>query len=128
MAATSRTGPRLAALFALGCLLFNYPLVAVFDRPLTCADYRRRTGPVYQLIWGRHVSPAGVEVFAEKMNAKLIVTGHQPQDTGYFVNGKRHLIIASEHNQGVFLPLSLSEGYDMEKLVGSLRKFVSINI
>ena len=33
MAATSRTGPRLAALFALGCLLFNYPLVAVFDRP-----------------------------------------------------------------------------------------------
>jgi len=33
MAATSRTGPRLAALFALGCLLFNYPLFAVFDRP-----------------------------------------------------------------------------------------------
>jgi hypothetical protein len=105
--------------------MFDY---SVFDRPLTGADYRRRTGPVYQLIWGRHVSPAGVEVFAEKMNAKLIVTGHQPQDTGYFVNGKRHLIIASEHNQGVFLPLSLSEGYDMEKLVGSLRKFVSINI
>jgi hypothetical protein len=105
--------------------VFDY---GVFDRPLTGADYRRRTGPVYQLIWGRHVSPAGVEVFAEKMNAKLIVTGHQPQDTGYFVNGKRHLIIASEHNQGVFLPLSLSEGYDMEKLVGSLRKFVSINI
>jgi hypothetical protein len=105
--------------------VFDY---SVFDRPLTGADYRRRTGPVYQLIWGRHVSPAGVEVFAEKMNAKLIVTGHQPQDTGYFVNGKRHLIIASEHNQGVFLPIKLSEGYDMEKLVGSLRKFVSVNI
>jgi hypothetical protein len=105
--------------------VFDY---SVFDRPLTGADYRRRTGPVYQLIWGRHVSPAGVEVFAEKMNAKLIVTGHQPQDTGYFVNGKRHLIIASEHNQGVFLPIKLSEGYDMEKLVGSLRKFVSINV
>ena len=37
MAATSRTGPRLAALFALGCLLFNYPLLAVFDRPVMVA-------------------------------------------------------------------------------------------
>jgi len=37
MAATSRRGPRLAALFALGCLLFNYPLLAVFDRPVLVA-------------------------------------------------------------------------------------------
>ena len=33
MAGSGRTGQRLAALFALGVLLFNYPLVAVFDRP-----------------------------------------------------------------------------------------------
>jgi hypothetical protein len=37
MAAMSRRGPRLAALFALGCLLFNYPLLAVFDRPVLVA-------------------------------------------------------------------------------------------
>lgn len=28
----SSTGARLAALFALGCLLFNYPLLMLFDR------------------------------------------------------------------------------------------------
>ena len=100
----------------------------VFDRPLTAADYRRRTGPVYQLIWGRHVSPAGVELFAEKMNARLIVTGHQPQDMGYALNGDQHLIIASDHSQGVFLPLSLSDRYDMEELVSKLKKFVSIDL
>ena len=33
MAASRRRGQRLAALFALGFLLFNYPMVAVFDRP-----------------------------------------------------------------------------------------------
>jgi hypothetical protein len=33
MAASSRKGPRLAAIFVLGVLLFNYPLLAVFDRP-----------------------------------------------------------------------------------------------
>ncbi len=100
----------------------------VFDRPLTGADYRRRHGPVYQLIWGRHVSPAGVEIFAEKVGARQIVTGHQPQDMGYAVNGDQHLIIASDHSQGVFLPLSLAERYDIEELVGKLKKFVSIDL
>ena len=99
----------------------------VFDRPLNGADYRRKTGPVYQLIWGRGVTPAGVEKFAEKVGAKVIVTGHQPQDTGYAVNGERHLIIASEHNHGVFLPLDLQQPYDdIHEVVRSLRRFVSI--
>jgi len=98
----------------------------VFERPLEPADYRRRTGPVYQLIWGRNVTPSGVAEFAEKMEAKLIITGHQPQDNGYFVNGERHLIIASDHSQGVFLPLNLDEEYDIEKLVGVMSKFVSL--
>src|SRR5205807_896035 len=77
----------------------------VFDRPLTGQDYLRRRGPVYQLIWGRNITPAGADKFLEKVDARLIVTGHQPQETGYLVNGARHLIIASDHSQGVFLPM-----------------------
>jgi len=100
----------------------------VFDRPLTGPDYRRRTGPVYQLIWGRGVTPAGVDVFAERMNAKLIVTGHQPQDNGYLVNGEKHLIIASDHNQGVYLPVELSGEYTTDTLVERLTKFVSLDV
>lgn len=100
----------------------------VFERELTGADYKRRTGPVYQLIWGRGVTPAGAASFAEKVGAKIIVTGHQPQDTGYLVNGDHHLIIASEHSQGVFLPLRLDEDYDMPTVVSRLRKFVSMQV
>src|SRR3954466_14747751 len=96
----------------------------VFDRPLTPADYKPRVGPVYQLIWGRNVTPAGVDLFANKVEAKLIVTGHQPQDSGFAINGERHLIIASDHNQGVFLPLDLTEQYDIEGLVERLVKYV----
>jgi hypothetical protein len=99
----------------------------VFDRdPLLPEDYRRRTGPVYQLIWGRKVTPAGVAEFAEKMEAKIIVTGHQPQEMGYAVNGYKHLIIASDHNQGVFLPVDLSQRYDINTLVQRLKKFVAL--
>lgn len=102
---------------------FDY---GVFNRPLTGADYRRKTGPVYQLIWGRNMGPAAAETFANKMGAKVVVTGHQPQETGYKVNGPRHLIIASDHNQGVMLALDLSETYDMDGLLGRMRKFVAM--
>jgi hypothetical protein len=102
---------------------FDY---TVFNRPLTGPDYKRRTGPVYQLIWGRHMSPPFVDIFAEKVRAKLIITGHQPQDMGYAVNGDKHLIIASDHNHGVFLPLSLSEEYTMEGLVDKMLMFIEV--
>jgi hypothetical protein len=100
----------------------------VFDRELTGPDYARRKGPVYQLIWGRHMSPATVDLFLEKVGAEMVITGHQPQDTGYGINGEKHLIIASDHNQGVFLPLDLAEKYDMEKLLERLTKFVAVDV
>ncbi|CAN5649711.1 metallophosphoesterase [soil metagenome] len=100
----------------------------VFDRELTGPDYRRRTGPVYQLIWGRNVTPAGVKVFAEKVGAETIVTGHQPQESGFYVNGDQHLIIASDHNQGVMLPIELGKSYDAPTLAGRLKKFVAIEL
>ncbi|MGA2581687.1 MAG: metallophosphoesterase [Tepidisphaeraceae bacterium] len=100
----------------------------IFDRDLTGPDYRRRTGPVYQLIWGRNISPEAAGKFADRVGATILVTGHQSQEVGYAVNGDRHLIIASEHNQGVFLPLDLSQTYDMPALVSRLRRFVAIDV
>ena len=32
------TGQRLAAIFLLGCVLFNYPLIALFNKPGEIAD------------------------------------------------------------------------------------------
>ena len=98
----------------------------VFNRPLTGPDYKRRTGPVYQLIWGRGVTPEGVEQFAQRVNATTIVTGHQPQEMGFMVNGPTHLIIASDHNQGVFLPMDLAVAYTADELAERLQKFVAV--
>lgn len=104
---------------------FDY---TVFNRPLTGPDYKRRVGPVYQLIWGRKTTPQGVATFAEKVGAKILVTGHQPQEMGYTLNGPQHLIIASEHNQGVMLRVNLNQEYDMDTLVQGIRKFVSMEL
>jgi hypothetical protein len=98
----------------------------IFHRPLTGPDYARRTGPVYQLIWGRHMSAATATTFAEKVEAKIIINGHQPQEEGYLVNGPNHLILASDHNQGVFLPIDLSGTYDMDTLVSRIQKIATL--
>jgi hypothetical protein len=98
----------------------------IFHRPLSGPDYARRRGPVYQLIWGRHMSAATATTFAEKVESKIIITGHQPQEEGYLVNGPHHLILASDHNQGTFLPINLSETYDMDTLVSRIQKFAAL--
>lgn len=98
----------------------------VFDRALKPQDYQRRFGPVYQLIWGRKTTPAAAAQFADKVGARILITGHQPQETGYFPNGSRHLIIASDHNQGVYLPLKTDVQYEINDLVDRLQKFVGI--
>jgi hypothetical protein len=104
---------------------FDY---TIFNRPLTGADYKRRTGPVYQLVWGRKTSPAGIAEFAEKTGAKLIIAGHQPQESGYAVVGDRLLIIASDHNQGVFVTADTDEDYDIDRLVDRVQKFVALDV
>jgi hypothetical protein len=99
---------------------------SVFARELSGDDYKRKTGAAYNLIWGRGIRETGVDLFAEEIGAELLITGHQPQESGFEVNGSRHLIIASDHNQGVFLPLSLEDEYDMATLVSRLKKFVAV--
>lgn len=100
----------------------------VFDRELNGRDYIRKTGSVYQLVWGRNMSPATAAKFAEQVDTRILVTGHQPQESGYHVNGDHHLIVASEHNQGVFLPIDLGKPYEMPELVDSIRKFVALDV
>jgi hypothetical protein len=100
----------------------------IFDRPLTGDDYLRRKGPIYHLIWGRNITPPAVDKFLEQVGAAAIVTGHQPQEMGYALNGEKHLIIASDHNQGVYLSIDLSQAFTAEQLVGQLTKFVSIDL
>jgi hypothetical protein len=42
--------------------------------------------------------------------------------------GDRLLIIASDHNQGVFVSTDLGETYDMDKLLENVHKFVAVDV
>ena len=98
----------------------------VFDRELNGEDYKRKTGAAYQLIWGRGASDEGVAKFAERVNAKLMITGHESQEGGFLVNNDRHLIVASDHNRGVFVPISLSDEPTMDVVQSRIKRFVAV--
>ncbi len=99
---------------------------SVFDREVTSADYLRRTGMAYQLIWGRRFTPEGVRQWLEKVGAKTVITGHQPQDAGYLINGPQHIILASDHNNGVLAHLELGRDYTSDEIAEQIHPLVAI--
>jgi len=102
---------------------FDY---GVFSRPLTGADFLRKNGAVYQLVWGRNITPAGAQRFAEKVGAQILITGHQPQESGFYVNGENHLIIATDHNHGVVIRADLAETYTMQTLTERIERVAAL--
>ena len=71
---------------------------------------------------------AALAKFAEKVNAKLMITGHESQDEGFLVSNERHLIVASDHNRGVFVPLNLSDEPTMDVVRSRIKRFVAVEL
>jgi hypothetical protein len=80
--------------------------VTVFERPLTCADWRAGS-PAFRLVWGRDFRPANVQAFADLVQAELIITGHEPCVNGFSTPSPRQLILDSccKHPSYVLLPV-----------------------
>jgi hypothetical protein len=111
----SLPGPRHAPSFDPG----------VLDRVPTAHDLADG-GSAYELVWGRYQTPEEVDDLARILDADYFLCGHQPQETGYAVVSPRMLIIASDHNHGVLLPIDLKKPYDMAALERAIRPLASI--
>lgn len=82
-------------------------------------------GSAHALVWGRFQPPECIERFAQRLGVTAFIVGHTPQEEGYAVT-ERMIILASDHNHGVFLPIDLSKDHTIESLVACIRKFVSV--
>ncbi len=98
--------------------------LTVFDRLPTPADLAPG-GAAYALVWGRFHTPEVIEHYARRFQAEVFVVGHTPQEDGFARVG-RMLILASDHNHGVFLPIDLNRRYTAAELETHVRKFVSV--
>jgi len=77
-------------------------------------------GPVYQLVWGRRHTPELIEWLARALDVDLFVIGHQPQESGHAVLHDRVIILSTDHNHGVFLPVDCAAAPSAAELVRRL--------
>lgn len=97
----------------------------VLSRALTEEDLGDG-GSAHSVIWGRYHTESALTALAELLDVDFFLCGHQPQDMGYEVVHDRMVILASDHNHGVYLPLDLGKPIKLKKLVGSIRPFAGV--
>lgn len=98
----------------------------VFDRTPTDEDLAEG-GSAYLLVWGRYQLAEDLQTLARLFDVDWFICGHQPQEDGYAVMYDRMIILASDHNHGVFLPIDLSRKPETAaELIGRIRPFAGV--
>ena len=92
---------------------------SVLERPVS-AQSLDRGGSAYDLLWGRNPDGEVCERLGEAWGVSLFVTGHQPTPFGYDVYGDRLLVLGSDHEAGVALPVDLAREPLLDELIENL--------
>lgn len=98
---------------------------SVFDRIPEPADLHEG-GSAYTLVWGRNQSAEVLSSLADTFDVGTFICGHQPQEFGFEVRHDKLIILASDHNHGVFLPFDLKKAYTTADLAKLIRPIASI--
>lgn len=91
----------------------------ILDRVPTEEDLKSG-GSAHKLVWGRDHSQEVAQKLGAAWDVGLFVMGHQPAEMGFEMFGPTMLVLASDHNHGVALPIDLSRSYDMDKLIAQI--------
>ncbi len=97
----------------------------ILDRQLKINDVVR-PGSAYLLTWGRKHSQTLLDKMAKLFDVDIFILGHQWQEEGWCQAGKNLIIIASDHDHGCLLSISLAESYTVEQLIDSIAPLPSI--
>lgn len=98
---------------------------AVLSREPTDADLAER-GSAHSLVWGRYQTASVVATLRDLLDVDFFICGHQPQDAGFDVLLDCMIILASDHNHGVFLSLDLNKPATLESLTSHIRPLAAL--
>ena len=102
--------------------LFDY---TIFDRPLTAEDYLPG-GSVHNLVWGRFHDQEVADLFAKRVGADVLVTGHQASAPGVKAPTSRHIILVSDGASGRFLLMRLGATVPFNVLLQQVTRISSL--
>jgi len=98
---------------------------SMLEQPLDQQDLSD-AGPIGTLVWSRIDSAEKFEQLAEMLDVDTFIIGHEPQEDGFRLLHDRVIVLASDHNHGVFLPFDLKKPCTAADLVNQIRKFVAV--
>jgi hypothetical protein len=89
----------------------------VLSRELTEADYEPRQGAAHIMVWGRGYDAEQIEDLVERWGVSMFVLGHEKVDNGAMFLPPCVVILNSDHERGVYLPIDLSDPPGAEEAV-----------
>jgi len=84
----------------------------ILDRELTEEDYEPRRGTAHLMVWGRGYDAEQIEDLVERWGVRLFVLGHEKAEHGSIVIPPCALVLNSDHDKGVYLPIDLADPPD----------------
>jgi hypothetical protein len=79
----------------------------ILTRGLTEDDLSPRTGSAYLMVWGRGYDDGVLEDLVERWGVNLFILGHEKCDDGARFIPPNAVILNSDHERGVYLPIDL---------------------
>jgi hypothetical protein len=97
---------------------------SVFSRQIDPAEYYDRTG-VFELVWGRDYRQQNAQAFAELMEAKVLINGHEPCPEGFSTPNPFQIILDCCGDKACYVILSTSDQeMTQADIVKQIRKLV----
>lgn len=90
----------------------------ILSRDLEERDYEPLKGSAYNMVWGRSHDAELLEDLVERWGINLFIIGHEKADNGVRIVPPNAVILNSDHERGVYLPLDLSDPPRIEEIPG----------
>ncbi len=82
---------------------------SVIFRDLNEKDYEPRVGSAYLMLWGRGYDHDQLEDLVERWGVSMFILGHEHVDNGVHFEPPNAIVLNSDHENGVYLPIDLSD-------------------
>lgn len=98
---------------------------SILSRALRDDDYEPRRGSAHIMVWGRGYDAELLEDLVERWGVYLFILGHEKADEGVLFVPPNAVILNSDTERGVYLPIDLSDPPAPERAVALVRRLRS---
>ncbi len=95
---------------------------SIFSREPDSLEFHKQSS-IFKLLWGRNYTPENAQAFAEMVDAKILINGHEPcPEEGYAVMNKHQIILDCCSVKATFALIPVREGLSLKNVLSRIRR------